>query len=262
MWWMGDRLVTASMTELRVWGATEPRERWRFRSDTDVRYSPCASVDSAWGRNAAFFTRRAATKREGGVTVRDLTHASERTLPVPVDFCHALTFSLDGQWLALVGSREAWFWNTSTWQSYSLPLSAGTGQYIGAQASERGILLQVTGPLGSKANDSVNEVTLSAADGPRVARQYKIPKALSGNDCDSKALEQTAGWKDAFDSSQYTSRGRRCLSVGWELRIWCRDQPLGAHDCDLELVPQDLTRAAQFWDKELWRPDASFLDAF
>ncbi|WP_437935159.1 TIR domain-containing protein [Sorangium sp. So ce341] len=261
VWWAGDRIVTSSPKDVRVWTATTtPRVRWQFRSSMDRTFSPCAAAEASWTWHAAVFREQG---KRSGVLVRELQTGRERTLEAPDDFCHAMAFSRDGRWLVLVASKTARVWRTDTWDVYSLPLETGDIQYIGLHEAAGGMVLHALGAgLSRNIKDNrLYDLRMDVVSGPRVVRRTHA-ESLPDSRCPAAASELTAGWRDALERPRYRSQGRwSCPGVGWEVRAWCRDEPLGARDCDHEFVPTDLRRVERFLDGFVWRPPPAFLDA-
>jgi hypothetical protein len=110
-------------------------------------------------------------------------------------------------------------------------------------------------------NNKLYDLRMDIVSGPRIVRRRHV-ESLPDSKCPAAPSELTAGWRDALERQRYRSQGRRsCPGVGWEVRTWCRDEPLVAEDCDHEFVPTDLRRAARLVDRFVWRPPPAFLDA-
>jgi hypothetical protein len=64
-------------------------------------------------------------------------------------------------------------------------------------------------------------------------------KSINGWKLDKLYKYRAAGWEK---------------SGPWAIRLTCRDQALGAQDCDVLFVPTDLTWLMKVYDQLLWKP--------
>ncbi|MDX8501915.1 toll/interleukin-1 receptor domain-containing protein [Mesorhizobium sp. VK4C] len=259
--WTQHGILTSSSEELRVWSGDKlPRENWVYRSVTNTRLDQCAASDTSWRWQAVSATTRSGKDSAGQVLVRDLKQGTDRILEAP-DSCMRLLFASNGDWFVFVGLRTAYFWSTSTWQRFALPLQEDDAQYFGAHEQAGHFYLYALGakPLESK-TDILYDIDLDAASGPRLLLRHRIDK-FPNSECPAAPIEATAGWLDALDRAKYQSMERQhCEKSPWEVRIWCRDQPLEASDCDIEFVPVDLQPAMEVYDSLMWNPEPAVSD--
>ena len=66
--------------------------------------------------------------------------------------------------------------------------------------------------------------------------------------------EKTSGW-NVGTLYRYKAGGLNAIAgTGWAYYAKCRDQPLGAQDCDIQFVPTDLDKLIRLYDPLLWKP--------
>jgi WD40 repeat protein len=250
--WSGDRLMTASKKDVRFWPLSPlPRSQWVFRSTPERRFNTCQAADGGRRWLAAGFRGRAGR----GVLIRAPEGGGETELSAPGSICHGLAFSEDGSWLLYLDSRAARIWRTGSWQSFDLPLEAGDGQFLNVVPSRSGFEVGIIGKryMNDTDDEYIYSISGSPSGPPNLVRhkgKLESPKCLVTDD-------GSEGWTDAFDIAKYQAAGRlRCSGAAWEAHVWCRDNPLGADDCDIEFVPADMAWAMRLYEPRIWRPEA------
>lgn len=256
--WMEHALVTWSKDQARVWPTDpDPSSEWLLESDEGRVFAPCSTTDRL-GRwlVATAVSRNPRAEDRRFVVVRDLLNHSERRLETPDDSCQDVRISRDGNWLAFTGWKHAVIWNTQTWEATPVPLDEGDHQFMGIRPTPTGFDFEVV-QRGSDTKRAVYQISIDSSGPRRAARRNG---ELAERNCGAAPDALTAGWRDAVDHSKYRVRGRSaCPGEQWERRVWCRDQALGAQDCDIEFVPLDLTWLQHTYDHRIWRGDAKTL---
>jgi hypothetical protein len=100
-----------------------------------------------------------------------------------------------------------------------------------------------------------------AANGPAVTSRVQTKKekaAIGSSEAGDPVQQDTDGW-DAANFYKYQSAGRLPLGSGWSSYVKCRDQALGARDCDVQLVPTDMKKLIGLYDPLLWKPTSDDL---
>lgn len=251
--WAGDRIITASRDDVRVWPLTGVHLGWRF-ARTERRYSHCAAADpkSRWFAVDFAADDEFWPDEPGGIALRDPTTGTERP-PLPrAGACRELGFTTDGRWLIWVGVRLAVVWDTATWKKAAeIQLNEEPITFTTFIEDEQGFALIADNPNLGVARRY--PVLLDAAPFHQAPPQ-PIPSEPFHR-CPG-ARFTAPGWVDAFAPS-VDSVPEEIYDCGtpWQVRRWCEREALDPdyRACDVEFVPTELDQARRLVDPDFAR---------
>lgn len=248
-------VYSSGSDDFRVWNtASSPAAAWTFASTAARTYGAIGAADARWSWLAVPYH----DQDTAGVELRDVRTGSSQDVQAPRGGPMAVRLSPDARWLAAMSATELWVYDLNTWMRYEFPLLAGDHQYFTLVLTDNDLRARV---LGTRYwDDSKNQLDYVVKLDPTptfVERSTAFGPDESGEPVD--LASRIAGW-NLGNLYRYRSAGtREVASSGWAYSAKCRDQALGARDCDVQFVPLDIPRLLALYDGLTWRPDRAEL---
>ena len=245
--------------DFRVWDPIPaPSQYWLFHSDSEKKYMPLGTVDPSNTWLAVPYTK--IHDSIGGIQLRDITTGDVKLLQVPENEGMEIKFSPDSKWLAFETNKLLRIWDTKSWHAYDFPLLGNDRQFIDLDFSDSTLNGFVESNLDAK-SDTAYVIDIAGDIPSFIKRSYRTELE---RDAKSRIAlsDSIAGWETG-NLYKYQSAGLvRTSSIAWVAYLKCRDQPLGAHDCDVQFVPADLKFLIDLYDSFLWKPTQKEFEAF
>ena len=256
----GDSLYVSSPDVVRVWSnKPAPASGWRFQSSAGRVYRAQGAADALWHWMAVPFVQDKAT---AGVELRSVISDKKIDLPAPDHDSMSLGFSSDGKWLVLETLKHVRFYEVSTLRFYDFDLMQDDRQFISLRFSNGVVYAHSLGKdwMSNTSNEYDYEIRLDAE--PKFVNRTPR-KEVRERDQKLDALQkQIDGW-DSGTLYGYSSAGLlSATNSDWAYYVKCRDQALGARDCDVQFLPTNLERTMELYDSLVSRPTQERLNSY
>lgn len=254
----GSSLYSSSPNDFRVWGTQPaPARNWLFRSSGGRVYGSRAAADPAWTWLAVPYVDHDSVH---GIELRRVADGTRRQLRAPAGTNMEIAFSADGRWLMVEALKTLRIFDTRSWHHYDFPLEQNDRQFISLRTVGDTVYAHVLG--GDWASNTSNEfdyVIALTTDRPRMVLRVPADDDATEHLDRDAILSQVNGW-DYGKLYKYTSAGLAPASnSGWAYYTKCRDEALGASDCDIQFLPVDIEMLMRLYEPLLWNPTAQEL---
>ncbi|WP_421798268.1 TIR domain-containing protein [Haliscomenobacter sp.] len=251
---------SSSVKDFKSWNTTpSPSKSWFFKSDSTRTYHPEGAVDPLDKWMAVPYFQKSDTT--SGVELRSILTGAKKSLEFSGDYVHRIVFSTNGNWLVLETSKEINLWNCTSWSHFKFPLIQGDRQFINLEfksdtlfarlaEDSAGYEIEYLLDLKSTKPKFIKRMVTNRKSKDRYtyeSREDNIEGFVKGWKMDKLYKYRAAGW---------------VKSGNWGVRLTCRDNALGARDCDVLFVPTDLIWLMKVYDGLLWKPTKEELKGF
>jgi len=243
-----NSLFSSGEDDFRVWGVQRaPSKNWNFSSNKQRIYRANGAADNNYQWLAVPYVEN---KKTAGLEIRNVLNGKSTSLEVPDPSSLNLEFTNDSKWLILQTFKHLRIWRTGSWDYADFPLLKEDNQYITMVVEGSFLKAHV---LGESEGDYIIDLSGQAA-------QF-LSKKISGkkSNQDTKDLEkvppsEVKGW-DLGNLHKYRSAGLlKVPGSKWAMYIKCRDQALGASNCDVQFIPIDIEKLNRIYGSILWAP--------
>ena len=249
VFWINEKIVTESSESVRIWNTRKtPHNYWNFIGNQKRQYYPKGSVSPEWTMMAAMFVENDTI---AGIEIKSLDQPDHyvRILPVEIGHCRDLKFSNDGKWLIVSTSDLVRIWRTDNWQKFDFRLKNADSQFMGLIKDEESFLVKVDSKGQGSNEETFYRISLNSPKPEFIGREIYHHESFS--EVKKSNMKLIEGWQLKRKRSEYTFAGIVNSSNGFIVNLRCRDQPLGASDCDLVFIPIDLDRLFNLYAKYL-----------
>jgi len=248
------KFYSSNKNGFRVWNRElAPARNWTFVSDSVKTYQSSGAAARHWA--AVPFYRR--SDKVSGIELRNLLNGQVRDIPYISNYEQDILFSSDGEWLVVGAKDRLIFWRTGNSNRHELILPKGA--ILSSKMAAKKEEVYVSGSDSGKSNSFIYVIDLHEGM-PKLKKRVRFDAAYFDRKQDASYFDSISlGWKL---NSLYTYRSFGWISSGssdWVMRVTCRDQALGASDCDIQFVPLNLPWLMATYNKLLWQPDADEL---
>lgn len=244
---------SSSYADFKSWHTLPaPSKNWLFKSDSTKVYYPegCADPFNRWLAVPYLL----ASDTTLGIEIRSTTSTAAREIKLPYDDYHNIEFTDDGNWLILSNYEFLYFWNTNNWKQFSVRSDHlfekfeakssvieasydSSGYWVKYQYDLSGLIPKYLGNRIEK--QTANKITTEEDDTDIFDDDSRIERLMKGWKFIKTYKYQSAGWSQ---------------SGNWTKRLLCRDNALGARDCDVQFVPTNLEWLMNLYNSLLWKP--------
>ncbi|WP_075343133.1 toll/interleukin-1 receptor domain-containing protein [Tenacibaculum agarivorans] len=243
-------LYSSSTKDFKHWSSKPaPRVNWTFNSNSKRIYKPKGAVDKNSNWLAVPFTEK--EKALHGVELRNPITGYKKILDSSPGHIHGIEFSKKGKWLALLNSENIRIWNTKSWNHYDFNLINNHRQFISLKIKKNLLYSEVV--TNSNKFKIYYKIDLSGSEPKFIeystVENIKDEKLIKNQ---KEILKKVKGWK-IKDLYKYRSHGFK-EKKDWIIRYTCRDQALGANDCDVNFIPKDINWLIKTYDSLLCNP--------
>lgn len=248
---------SSSVADFKSWSTLPaPSKNWLFMSDAKRTYHPEGAVDPSSKWMAVPYLQKIDTT--SGIELRNVLSGERRSLNFSSDYVHRIDFSNNGNWLVLETSTAINVWNTYSWNHFQFPLLNGDKQFINLiiKSDTLHVILAEDSAeyeieylfnLKSFKPEFIERVVTNRKSKDRYAlesRETKMESLVKGWKTEKLYKYRAAGWSK---------------SGNWAVRLTCRDNALGAQDCDVQFVPTNLEWLMSLYNSLLWKPTGAEL---
>ncbi|WP_233353599.1 toll/interleukin-1 receptor domain-containing protein [Hellea balneolensis] len=254
-------VYSTSDQDFRVWdGRANPSKHWTFVSKAERTFGATGAVSANWNWIAVPFREQ----DKNGIEVREIINGKVIQLEAPPDSPMNIVFSPNSKWLVLQSTDNIWIYDTNLWNAHKFALIEKDRQYFNIIVSNTKVRAHVLGSNYMNNSDDEFEYVISLASevpkflerlSPFVEKDYE-------NLEDSLTEKAVEGW-NVGNLFRYRSAGlRRVPNAKWASYIKCRDQALGARDCDIQFIPLDIEKLIELYDDLIWKPDDETINSW
>lgn len=255
-----NAFYSSSPDLFRVWSTKPaPSKHWLFESSKNRVYRAVGAADPSWNWLAVPFVDN---KKTGGIELRKIVSGERRDLDVPDTESMSVQFSENGKWLVLETLSTLRIYDASSWAYHDFKLLQGDGQFFSLRIVADTLYAHVLGRdwMSNTSNEYDYIITLNGNQPTLTGRVHSKDKKDKPDG--SLLLKQIEGWEFG-NLYKYQSAGiSSSPDSGWAYYVKCRDQPLGARDCDIQFLPMNLQRIMSLYDSLLWKPTDAELKAW
>jgi len=252
---------SSSANDVRVWSARRaPSAHWLFQSAGNRVYSARGAADPTWNWIAVPFVDN---QKTAGLELRKIRSNERLELEAPQSDSMALEFSGDGKWLALETVKILRLYDTTTWKYYDFPLQQDDHQFYALRIIANTVYAHVMGKNRFSSKEDEYDYVIKLDDKPAFISRVKAQDKSDTTPDRKLLLQEIDGW-EAGNLYKYQSTGVFSgPDSGWVYFVKCRDQPLGARNCDVQFIPTNLERVMSLYDSlGLWLPTKEELKAW
>lgn len=260
-------VYSSSKDDFRVWdGLPTPAKYWSFVSSGDRVYAALGTADSRWRWLAVPYREHAkddAKDETNRIELRDVRTGESKDIPAPEGVPMNIGFSLDSKWLVFQTTDRLWIYDTDEWNATRFSLIEGDRQFFDLRFDGEMVYAQVLGANDvNKSSGTLDYIFKFGNQGPVLDKRVSSTGDEAHKDSDEELGDKIDGWK--LDSMhRYRSAGLRAVvPAGWAYYVRCRDQALGARDCDVQFIPTDIDRLTSLYDSILWKPTKQELETW
>jgi len=249
---------SSSPNEFRVWSAKPaPSRHWTFLSSRGRVYRPNGAADPSWNWLAVAYIDNGKT---GGIELRKIRSGEKLELSVPDLFSISLRFSEDGKWLMLETLNTLRIYDTESWRYRDFTLQQDDKQFISLRAVGGTAYAHVLGKDWMSNTSNEYDYVVKFNEGqPVLADRIYFKEERKDESNQDLLLKEIDGW-EVGTLYKYQSAGiLSSPNSGWAYYARCRDQALGASDCDVQFLPTDLDKIMRLYDPLLWKPTSEEL---
>jgi TIR domain len=246
-------LYSSGVNEFRAWSISpSPGKHWLFQSSADRTYSATGAADPSWKWLAVPYVNG---QNGGGIELRNITSGETKLLPSSSrQYTMSLKFSDDGRWLVWETRDNLRVYETSSWVYRDFQLQEKDGQFISLSLQGETAYAHVLGRGWMDDTSKEYDYVIKLNENPlRVADTIRRKENTERSD-KTPLLRDMEGWESGT-LYKYQSYGVfSAPASGWAVSVKCRDEALGAQDCDVQFVPIDLNKTMNVYDVLLWKP--------
>lgn len=243
---------SSSVANFKSWNTLPaPSKNWLFMSDSNKTYYPEGAVDpnNKW-MAVPYFQKIDTTS---GIELRNVLSGEIRSLNFSSDYVHRIDFSNNGNWLFLETSTELNVWDTHSWSRFQFPLIKGDKQFIDLKIESdtlHAILAEDSAEYEIEYLFDLKSLKPEFIKRLVTNRKFKDIYALESRE--TQLEDMVNGWiTEKLYKYQAAGWSR---SGNWAVRLTCRDNALGAQNCDVQFVPINLEWLMSLYNGLLWKP--------
>lgn len=236
---------------------SSPSKHWFFKSDSTRTYSPKGAVDPSSNWIAVPYYE--SKDKSSGIELRQVLSGKTKYISYPNGYVHEISFSNDGEWLILETSDLIHFWNTTSWEYYDFPLINEDRQFISLETKPKSVVATLAEDSSGFEIDYIFDLNSKPSFIQRKVSNRKSSEKYESKTNEPDIAHLVDGW--VIDKPyQYRAMGWT-TSNGWAIRLACRDNPLGASDCDVQFIPTDINWLMDLFDNLVWSPTDEQLES-
>ncbi len=258
-----NAFYSTSNSEFRIWAhKPSPSKYWTFQSTDKRKYRANGAGDSKYQWLGVPYVEQDTI---GGIELRNVKTGEVKDLQVEDKESFNLEFTESSRWLILESQKMLRIWDTRTWKCYDFALQKGDRQFISLRIKNDTVYAHALGNdwMNNNSNELDYCISLTKEIPTFIKRisakksdnsKYRINRALSDN--------AISGW-DVGNLYKYKSAALNSSpNSGWATYIRCRDEALGASNCDVQFIPIALEKLTSIYEDLLWKPSLKELEKY